>query len=304
MKNKILIMLLAISLFCFLPSVKANEKVKLTESSNGKLSTTVHFEEGFVGGIDVVFKLDGNVSVKGFQFTDKIAKSNYEKKYSYDAKNHTLTVRVATGGVGSGHNLLNSNKELSLGTIEIATTSKSNVEYSVGVSSMKIVDNTWNTKIVIDKLETPTKFVYHIKEEEPPKQDSDSNSNTNSNTSSNSNSNSHSNTNSNSNNNSNSSSNVASNSNGSNSGSFDSTSSNSTTNENSSSNIESNSNSQSNSSIQSGSNSNKESNSVVNSEEEKQEEKKTKKWPLMLIGGAAILAAVVGAAIAIKKKNV
>lgn len=301
MKNKILIMLLAISLFCFLPSVKANEKVKLTESSNGKLSTTVHFEEGFVGGIDVVFKLDGNVSVKGFQFTDKIAKSNYEKKYSYDAKNHTLTVRVATGGVGSGHNLLNSNKELSLGTIEIATTSKSNVEYSVGVSSMKIVDNTWNTKIVIDKLETPTKFVYHIKEEEPPKQDSDSNSNTNSNTSSNSNS--HSNTNSNSNNNSNSS-NVASNSNGSNSGSSNATSSNSTTNENSSSNIESNSNSQSNSSIQSGSNSNKESNSVVNSEEEKQEEKKTKKWPLMLIGGAAILAAVVGAAIAIKKKNV
>lgn len=301
MKNKILIMLLAISLFCFLPSVKANEKVKLTESSNGKLSTTVHFEEGFVGGIDVVFKLDGNVSVKGFQFTDKIAKSNYEKKYSYDVKNHTLTVRVATGGVGSGHNLLNSNKELSLGTIEIATTSKSNVEYSVGVSSMKIVDNTWNTKIVIDKLETPTKFVYHIKEEEPPKQDSDSNSNTNSNTSSNSNS--HSNTNSNSNNNSNSS-NVASNSNGSNSGSSNATSSNSTTNENSSSNIESNSNSQSNSSIQSGSNSNKESNSVVNSEEEKQEEKKTKKWPLMLIGGAAILAAVVGAAIAIKKKNV
>ncbi len=308
MKNKILFtLLLVISLFCFFPSVKAEERAKFTESSNGKLNTVIHFEEGFVGGIDVVFKIEGNVSVKDFAFNEKVADSNYVKKANYDSKNHTLTVRVTTGGVGTTHNLLNSAKELTLGTMEFTSTSKSNVEYSVGISSMKIVDNTWNSRTVVKELENSSKFIYHVKAEPSKPEDSNSNTNTNSNTNSNSHSNTNSNTNDNSHSNTDSQSNTNSsvNSNSSSNIASNSNSSNSST-QNTNSNIVSGSNSSSNSSsLESGSNSNKESNSVENKEEEKkvEEKKKTTKWPLILIGGAVVVVAAVGIAVAIQKKK-
>ncbi len=175
MKKNILIVITFITcLFCSFTSVDALTKVNFGEESNGKIKTTLHFEEGFVGGVELVLKLEGDVSVKNFAFDNKISSSNYEKSYDYNNGNHTLTIRITTGGVGSSHNLLNSKKELLLGNIELSTDSLENVNYKLSESSLTVVDNSWNSKKVSQEhitLGDKTEFTYVVtntSEENPP----------------------------------------------------------------------------------------------------------------------------------------
>ncbi len=160
-KTMIFLTTLLFSLFISITSVKATTKVSLTEKSNGNINTKLHFDEGFVGGVDVAFKVDGNVSVQSFNFNSKLANKNI-KSYNYDSKNKVLNVRITSGGIGTSHNLLNSSKEIDLGNIVLNTSAKSSVSYSLAPTSLKIVDNSWNAQKIDTNNDDKKDFNYSI----------------------------------------------------------------------------------------------------------------------------------------------
>ncbi len=174
MKNKLLLAIVFLfGIFFPFTSVEALTKINFIEKGNGQIDTTLHFEEGFVGAIDVTFNVSGNVYVKDFQFSDKISSNNYGKEYKYNKDKHTLTVRVTTGGTGTSHNLLNSKKELVLGTINFASSAKDDVKYKLSETTFKIVDNNWKSKTIAQSHITlgDTQFTYKVtktEEEEKP----------------------------------------------------------------------------------------------------------------------------------------
>lgn len=173
MKNKLLLAIVFLfGIFFPFTSVEALTKINFIEKGNGQIDTTLHFEEGFVGAIDVTFNVSGNVYVKDFQFSDKISSNNYGKEYKYNKDKHTLTVRVTTGGTGTSHNLLNSKKELVLGTINFASSAKDDVKYKLSETTFKIVDNNWKSKTIAQSHITlgDTQFTYKVNktEEEKP----------------------------------------------------------------------------------------------------------------------------------------
>ena len=68
--RKIITYLITLAIFILFPLTftKAATKVEFREVSNGVIDTTIHFEEGFVGGIDLSLKVSDNVSIKDFTF--------------------------------------------------------------------------------------------------------------------------------------------------------------------------------------------------------------------------------------------
>ncbi len=166
MKKK-LIWLILLSLITLFPltSVKALTKVKFDETANGNINTSINFEEGFVGGIDLVFQVSNSVGVKSFEFNKEYVKNDYTTDYKYDANKHTLTIKITTGGIGAEHNILNSKKELNLGKIIFETSSSKNVEYSLSILSLKYLDNTWKSETVNDghlTIDGNSKFTYKV----------------------------------------------------------------------------------------------------------------------------------------------
>ena len=166
-------------LFPFI-SVSALTEINFEEKDNGRINTKLHFEEGFVGGIDITIKIDGDVSVKDFEFSNKIVSNKYGYEYKYDETKNTLNIIVTTGGIGTKHNLLNSNKELELGQIVLTSTASDDVKYKLSESSFKIVDNNWSSKVIEQSHITLGKkeFTYKVeKVDNPPKDDNENNDN-------------------------------------------------------------------------------------------------------------------------------
>ena len=165
--KKIILYIITITLIMLFPiTSKALTKVNLTEDGNGKLNTTMHFEEGFVGGIDLKLKVKGNVTVKNVSFSNKIKENSFTTNYEYNDKNKTLRIIIVTGGIGSNHNLLNSKKELALGTITLNTSSKENEKYSIDIDSLKVLENNFNAKDIENITLDDNKFTYIVKKEE------------------------------------------------------------------------------------------------------------------------------------------
>ncbi len=167
-------------LFPFI-SVSALTEINFEEKANGQINTKLHFEEGFIGGIDISFKIDGDVSVKDFEFSNKILSSKYGYYYNYDENKNILNVIVTTGGIGTKHNLLNSNKELELGQIVLTSSAIDDAKYKISESSFKIVDNNWSSKVIEQShitLENKNEFIYKLeKVDNFPKDDNENNDN-------------------------------------------------------------------------------------------------------------------------------
>ena len=72
-----ILIIISFAIFPLMVSASAN-KVTFKETSKGNLATTIHFEEGFVGGIDLTIKLEGNIKFEKFDFNNNITKKNYE----------------------------------------------------------------------------------------------------------------------------------------------------------------------------------------------------------------------------------
>ena len=172
---KYLTILLILILFP-LTFTKATTKVNFSEDSNGIISTKIHFDEGFVGGIDLVLKLSDNVTVKNFTYSSDF--KNCTKDYTFDSKNHTLTIKITSGGIGVGHNLLNEQKELVIGKISLNTNYKESIKYNLNISSITIVGNDWNSNTLKSneyEIDGENTFNYIIKSSSTIPSDDDKN---------------------------------------------------------------------------------------------------------------------------------
>lgn len=173
MQKKILttIVIFIISMFISLTSVNAATKLVFSENSNGNIKTSLHFEDGFVGGFDITLKVNGNVKFKEVNLDSSIKKDNYTTNTSYDEKNKTIHVVVTTGGVGTSHNLLNVNKELVLGNILFEAASNSNATYSIECNSLTTLDNAWKSQKITPEFDTNQQFTYKVTTQNEDKND-------------------------------------------------------------------------------------------------------------------------------------
>ena len=112
----------------------AASRITLTEKENGVIDTKLHFDDGFIGGLDLNITLSDNVKVTKFDFNKDFAKNKYTTEYTY--KDGTLNIKITTGG----KNLLNEKKQLNLGTINLSTNSDKSVSYAINVNNMKVID--------------------------------------------------------------------------------------------------------------------------------------------------------------------
>ncbi len=180
MQKKILttIVVFIISIFISLTSVNAATKLVFSENSNGNIKTSLHFEDGFVGGFDITLKVNGNVKFKEVSLDSSIKKDNYTTNTSYDEKNKTIHVVVTTGGVGTSHNLLNVNKELVLGNILFEAASNNDVTYTIECNSLTTLDNTWRSQKITPEFDANKQFTYKVTTQaEDKKDDNDSSKN-------------------------------------------------------------------------------------------------------------------------------
>ncbi len=163
MKKKLTYILGIITFMLFPLMASASTKVELKETKTGEINSTIHFEEGFVGGIDLSIKVTGDIKVEKFNFNNEFTKNNYTTYYNYNK--NILTIKITTGGISQKHNLLNKDKEVSLGKIILSPTSKEKTNYSLEATNLTIINNNWQS-VEVEEFTTPTKdFTYQITNE-------------------------------------------------------------------------------------------------------------------------------------------
>jgi len=191
--KKIVWFSLSVFLFLFgISHVKAATLLSLLEASNGNISTSLNFEEGYVGGIDVTLKVSGNVSLSSISWDSSIT-SNYTKKYSYDNTNQTIRIIITTGN--QTRNLANKDGVVSIGTLVFNGNDKT--DYTIDITSLTYIDANYISKIKTDyAINSDNSFIYDTNKTTPPTPSepenpsnpntpSDNNSNTNNNSSNN-----------------------------------------------------------------------------------------------------------------------
>ncbi len=159
------IALIIASIVISITSVKASTKLVFSEVSNGNINTTLNFEAGFIGGIDLKLQLKGNVEYKDFKLNNNITDKKYTTSIKYDSNTKIVNILIVTGGVGTSYNLLNSKRELALGTLVVEANSQNNIEYSIDCSALTILDNAWKSS-QIEPEEVNNKLTYKVQKED------------------------------------------------------------------------------------------------------------------------------------------
>ena len=82
---------------CFftLCCVHAETRFSFTEAENGVIDTKIHFDDGFVGGLDLSLKISDNVNVKDFMFNAYY--KDFTTYYNYNKDNHMLDIKITSG---------------------------------------------------------------------------------------------------------------------------------------------------------------------------------------------------------------
>lgn len=139
------------SIVLFLSGISHIEAKTIIEptSDNGNVKINLSFEEGYVGGIDATFKINGQVSLTGVNWNSAIT-NNYTKRYSYDEKSGTIRLIVTTGN--QKNNLLDKKGNVSLGSLSFKSKTSSKATYTVELVSLTMVDATYQS-IVKNDLE-------------------------------------------------------------------------------------------------------------------------------------------------------
>ena len=164
---------LVLSLFLSLSSVNAATKLTFHEEGNGNIKSVLHFEDGFIGGLDITLKVDGNINFQKMNLDSKLTSSNFTTKTSYDDKTKELNIVVVTGGVGTSHNLLNIDKDLVLGNILFDTSNKKDISYTIQCGSLTTLDNAWKSHEITPEVEK-NNFTYKINSSENQEEDTSS----------------------------------------------------------------------------------------------------------------------------------
>ena len=143
-------MFVMFSMFIFLLSsleVNASVTLNTSESSNGVIKTNLSFKQGFVGGIDVSFKVNGDVDVSNVVWDNGLS-NNYTKRYFYDSNSKTLRIIIATGDLT--RNLLDRDGNMTIGEIKFSNNSTVNKNYSMDITSTTIVDAVYKSLNIND----------------------------------------------------------------------------------------------------------------------------------------------------------
>lgn len=162
-----------ISIFISITSVDASTKLVFAQNSNGNINVAINFDDGFIGGIDVTLKLNGNVKYKSFDLNKNLTNKGFVNT-SYDENNHSIKIVVVTGGIGTSYNLLNNKKQLELGTLTVENIGNNDANYSVLCSSLTVLDNSWNSSQIVPELEN-NNFTYTVAKQDDNKDDNDDN---------------------------------------------------------------------------------------------------------------------------------
>ncbi len=173
MKKITYIIITLMLVFAPLKALALND-VTLNEKDNGVIDTKLHFDDGFVGGLDLNITLSDNVKVTKFDFNKDFAKNKYTTEYTY--KNGTLNIKITTGG----KNLLNDKKELNLGTIYLSTTSDKSVSYAINVNNIKVIDiNLKSNELEKNSIVVSGQniFTYEVANKDEQPEDKDDNNN-------------------------------------------------------------------------------------------------------------------------------
>ncbi len=149
--KKLTYIFLATFMLLFPLTTWATSKVEFTELDNGVIDTKLHFIDGFIGGLDLSISISDKIRVEDVKFNKDF--QNFTTTYEYDKNNQLLNIKIATGGIAQENNLLNSNKELNLGTIYLSTTSKEDVNYLLIPKDIKVINNSWNSVYYEDNFE-------------------------------------------------------------------------------------------------------------------------------------------------------
>lgn len=115
--------------------VNASSVMSTNQESNGSISATLTFKEGYVGGIHAVIEINGNVEIESIEWNSSLT-NNYTKRYYYE--NNILTILITTGDAAK--NLLDKNRNLNIGIIHFKTTSNDTQDYSLKLNQITIVD--------------------------------------------------------------------------------------------------------------------------------------------------------------------
>lgn len=155
--KKIIWVFVSIGLFLFGISHIEAKTIIEPISDNGNVKVNLSFEEGYVGGIDLVLKIKGQVSLDRINWSSAIA-SSYTKRYSYDEKTGIVRLIVTTGN--QKNNLLDKKGNVSLATIVFKSKTNSKTNYTVELSSLTIVDATYQSIVKNDlELKGSNQFV-------------------------------------------------------------------------------------------------------------------------------------------------
>lgn len=159
MKKAIIICFSLLSLFGGMSLVKADTLYR-TSAVSGSVDVTLSTTEGYIGAADITLSLTGKVVPEQVIFDASL--SGYTKKYTYDQKNQTMRIIIATGS--KTKNLVDRNGMIKIGTIAVKSTTGSDEVFNIIVGKVTVANVNYSASrrdhVANDSEET---FTYTVK---------------------------------------------------------------------------------------------------------------------------------------------
>lgn len=149
----------------FLSFTKLGAITKLNFSGEeGKIQTSMTTSLGYVGAVDVSIVVTGDVTFDSVTWDESL--SEYDKIYKYNGNDHILHIYITLGD--KSKNLLDQNGNFNLGTLNFKNGSEEDVNFSLSLSEITIVDADLKGIEISDYDNTSNPFTISkvVKEEE------------------------------------------------------------------------------------------------------------------------------------------
>lgn len=149
----------SVVLFLFgISHIEAKTLFQPTSSKNGNVQINLKFEEGYVGGIDLILELSEEVVLTNVNWDSSILNS-YTKRYHFDPTNHTVRIIITTGD--QTKNLVDKNGMMRIGTLVLKSRDGKTIYYTVDIDSLTMVNATYSSIVKKDlELSGKNQFVY------------------------------------------------------------------------------------------------------------------------------------------------
>lgn len=149
----------SVVLFLFgVSHIEAKTLFQPTSSKNGNVQIDLKFEEGYVGGIDLILELSEEVILTNVNWDSSILNS-YTKRYHFDPTNHTIRIMITTGD--QTKNLVDKNGTMRIGTLVLKSKDGKTINYTVDIDSLTMVNAMYSSVVKTDlELSGKNQFVY------------------------------------------------------------------------------------------------------------------------------------------------